>query len=287
MLSIPPTPLQLREKIWELLEPLLSHYDVTFSRAHPKAEVQKPTIVISVVNRTPGGKTKETFKPRLTNSTVTTDGDTIIQYFAQGFRITLRFDVYSTNAAECDAITDSLEDALHAIVPDIQGLGVQEFYFMDMHATNLIEATAAQLYNNSLVYAAILDRVYRRAVPMVTLIRLTADMGIKRLEDNPMVRSTSGNMDLLVYPDGSPITSVYRVEFAADNEGTVRTAVLRGMDELGFKIYVPGIDFVPYHDKETGRYFILWLDTGTSPPPGSTYYCTLSLYTERTEIGLY
>lgn len=276
MIYNPPSGLKLIEIIWEKVRGFLEQYNVTMVRAFPKSQLQGPVIAASLVSSIPGGKTREVYKPRFRGATVSADGNSIIEYYAQGFRHNYRFDVISSSASECDTITDAFENALHAIVPDLMAMGVQEFYPQDIRGTNVSEVSGEQLSYNTLNYVAISERVYRQAKPMITTVSLSLGVDVRRVVDYQMVRST-GKSDTI------PYRSVYRVEFASLQPNLLETTVLQDMDELPVipGVYIPGIDFVPYIDSKTGMCGLLWLDSGNSPSPGQTYYCTFSAYVDR------
>lgn len=273
---IPPTPVQLPRVIWKLIQPVFDRYRVSFERAFSPSQARAPVIVCSLLSRTPGGKTGEVYKPRLRATTVSSDGNNIVEYWGRGFTCTYRFDVVSHIPDEVDALIDNLEDMLETITPDLQRLGVQEWYFLDQSGPRLLEARGEQLYVQSLTYQAIMDRVTRRILPMIRAVQ-SAVGTLDRIEvDLPVVRG-SGDRDVLLHPSGSPLKHVIQVIYASDETGLWEKYGGRdGTDiPLEARIYVPGVDFIPEFGEALERTVLIWTDVGRRPSPGSTYYVTV------------
>ena len=279
----PPTPLTLRDIIWELVLELLTEWGIQVRRSYSKQEVTETSVVIELTSRRPGGKTGETYKPRLRAVTVSSDGDRVIEYYAQGFVCTYRFDVFSTSSTEVSRVADSLEDAIRMITPDLQRLGVDEFYFFNQDtATMLIERTGEQLYQIGLVYQAVVERVFPQPKPAVKLISVEAGAGLTLYKDAVLSRTRNGEIDLIADSSGVPYRNIVSVLFASDVPGIYDKVDLARLDvvPLEYGIYVPQVDFVPWRD-ESGRYYIIWIDNGRKPEPGKAYYLTFRALSEH------
>lgn len=275
---IPPTPNQLPGLIWKLVQPLLDRYKVTFERAFSPSAARAPVIVCSLVSRTPGGRTGEVYKPRLRASTVSSDGRYIVEYWGRGFTCTYRFDVVCRVPAEADAVMDALEEALETITPDLQSIGVQEWYFLEQSGPHLIESRGEQLYAHTVTYQAIMDRVMRRTLPMISAVETKVGV-VERIEADIPVHRGDGNRDLIRRPDGSPKRNIVRVVYASDE--TALWEKYGGKDgtdiPLEARIYVPGVDFIPEFEDGLQSTVLIWTDIGRRPAPGSVYYVTVSV----------
>lgn len=275
---IPPTPLQLPKVIWRLIQPVFDRYRVSFYRAFSPTQAQGPIIVCSLVSRRPGGKTGEVYKPRLRATTVSSDGNSIVEYWGRGFSCTYQFEVVSRNADEADTIAENLEDMLDAITADLQRMGVQEWYFLDQSGPRLIESSREQLYAHSLTYQAIMDRVNRRLLPMIRAVDVRVGVS-DRIEADIAVTRGSGREDVIVSASGVPIPYITRVIYASDEQGLwERYGGRDGTDiPLEARIYVPGVDFVPEFREGLQSTVLIWTDVGRRPSTGSVYYVTVGV----------
>lgn len=276
---IPPSPVDLPKVIWKMIQPVFDRYKVTFARAFSPAQAQAPMIVCWLVTRTPGGKTGEVYKPRLRAATVSGDGNHIVEYWGRGFTCTYRFEVVSRIADEADVIADQLENMLDMITPDLQRLGVQEWYFLDQSGPRLIETQREQLYAHSFTYQAILDRVVRRTLPMIRAVDVTLGLSERIVADIPVTRG-SGVRDTIVDSSGKPIPHITKVIYASDEQKLWEKYGGRdGTDiPLEARIYVPGVDFVPEFADDLSQTVLLWsVDVGRRPTTGSVFYVTVSV----------
>lgn len=273
--KLPPTPIQLKTLMWELISELVASYGARFVPAFTKVESSGPSVVINLVSRTPGGKTGETYKPRLRAATVTADGEHVVEYYAQGVRCLYRIDVLSVHPEECDQLTDAIEEALRIVVPQLQQYGVDEFYLVDEQGTSLVERSGEQAYRNTIEYAAILERVFRVVKPAIRLVEIQASTGATLLKDVPIRRSSSGNVDPFQDTSGRRYDQVASVLYGADVPGIHDQVVLDRLDEVPveYGVYVPGVDFVPALDAQ-GAPVLVWSENGRRPAPGAVYYLT-------------
>lgn len=275
---IPPTPAQLPKVIWKIIQPVFDRHKVTFQRAFSISQAQAPLIICSLVSRTPGGKTGEVYKPRLRATTVSSDGNNIIEYWGRGFTCTYRFEVVSHIPDEADVLVDSLEDMLDNITPDLQRLGVQEWYFLDQSGPRIIEGRNEQLYAYSLTYQAIMDRVTRKVLPMIRAVRMKVGVSETVVPDIAVVRGSS-DRDVILHSSGNPFKNIVRVIYASDETGLwTKYGGRDGTDiPLEARIYVPGVDFIPDFSEGLESTVLIWTDVGRRPSPGSTYYVTVSV----------
>jgi hypothetical protein len=275
---IPPTPTELPKVIWRLIQPVFDRYGVTFQRAFAAAQAKGPMIICWLTSRTPGGKTGEVYKPRLRATTVSSDGNHIVEYWGRGFTCTYQFEVVSHIADEADRLADNLEEMLEVITPDLQRLGVQEWYFLDQSGPRIIESTREQLYVHSFTYQAIMDRVTRKVLPMIRSVDVKLGTLDRIIADVPITRG-NGREDLLVDSSGNPIRNVLKVIYASDETGLWnKYGGIDGTDiPLEARIYVPGVDFVPDFRDGLQNTVLIWTDVGRSPATGSVYYVTLSV----------
>lgn len=275
---IPPTPTQLPKVIWRLVQPVFDRHKVTFQRAFSVSQAQAPLIVCSLVSRTPGGKTGEVYKPRLRATTVSSDGNSIVEYWGRGFTCTYRFEVVGRNPDEADMLIDNLEEMLDTVTPDLQRLGVQEWYFLDQSGPRIIEGRGEQLYAHSLTYQAIMDRVTRKILPMIRAVEWHAGVLDRVVTDIAVVRDT-GDRDVILAPSGNPVKNIIKVIYASSEQKLwERYGGRDGTDiPLEARIYVPGVDFIPEFSDGLERTVLIWTDVGRRPSPGSTYYVTVSV----------
>jgi hypothetical protein len=275
---IPPTPLQLPKLIWRLIQPVFDRYRVTFQRAFAPAQAQGPIIVCSLVSRRPGGKTGEVYKPRLRATTVSSDGNNIVEYWGRGFSCTYQFEVVSRTADEADAVVENLEEMLESITPELQRVGVQEWYFLDQSGPRLIETSREQLYAHSLTYQAIMDRVTRRTLPMIRAVDIKVGVSERVEADIPVTRG-SGREDVILASSGDPMPFITRVIYASDEQGLwAKYGGRDGTDiPLEARIYVPGVDFVPEFGADLRTTVLIWTDVGRRPSTGSVYYVTVGV----------
>lgn len=271
---IPPTPLALPKVIWKLIQPSLDRFKVSFHRAYAPSQVSGPSIVCWITSRTPGGKTGEVYKPRLRATTVSSDGDHIVEYYGRGFTCTYHFEVVARLIDECDRITEMLEDLLEAITPELQQLGVQEWYFLDASGPRILEVRGEQLYSNTLIYQAIMDRVHRRTLPMIRAV--STHVGIEEIVSDIEVTHSGTARDVILLPSGKPYPNILRVLFASDTPEIWRKyGGCDGLDiPLEARIYVPGVDFVPEFDPSLQKTVLIWTDVGRRPTSGAVYYVT-------------
>ena len=275
---IPPTPLQLPKLIWRLIQPVFDRYRVTFQRAFAPAQVQGPIIVCSLVSRRPGGKTGEVYKPRLRATTVSSDGNNIVEYWGRGFSCTYQFEVVSRTADEADAVVENLEEMLESITPELQRVGVQEWYFLDQSGPRLIETSREQLYAHNLTYQAIMDRVTRRTLPMIRSVDVQVGVSDRVEADIPVTRG-SGIEDMILTSSGDPMPFITRVIYASDEQGLwTKYGGRDGTDiPLEARIYVPGVDFVLEFGADLRTTVLIWTDVGRRPSTGSVYYVTVGV----------
>ena len=275
---IPPTPVELPKVIWRMIQPVFDRYGVIFERAFSPSQARSPMIVCWLVSRTAGGKTGEVFKPRLRATTVSSDGNSIVEYWGRGFTCTYRFEVVSRIADEADRLADNLETMLDHVTPELQRIGVQEWYFLDQSGPRLIEASREQLYAHTFTYQAIMDRVSRRVLPMIRAVDLAVGVTDRVVSDIAIVRG-SGDQDLIVDANGDPIKNIVRVIYASDEQQLWQKYGGRdGTDiPLEARIYVPGIDFLPQFGDGLESTVLLWTDVGRRPSPGSVYYVTIGV----------
>lgn len=279
--KLPPTPMELKRVLWDLVSELVSSFGARFSPAYVKAPAEGAVVVINLVSRTPGGKTGEVYKPRFRAATVTADGDGVVEYYAQGVRCLYRVDVFSVHADECDRLTDALEEAFRVVVPQLQEMGIDEFYLTDEQGTSLVERTGEQVYRNSLEYSAIFERVFRIVRPAIRIIDVRSSVGLQVIQDIPLRRGASGQVDKIVDIHGRVYRHVVSVLYGADVQGIHDKVVLDRLDEvpLEYGVYVPGVDFVPTPG-ENGETLLLWTDAGRRPAPGAVYYLTVRVLPE-------
>ncbi len=264
---IPPSPTQLPKVIWRLIQPVFDTYRVTFRRGFGHAQYHSPSIVCYLSSRRPGGKTGEVYKPRLRASTVTTDGRSVLEYWGKGFTCTYHFDVVSSNPDEADTLLDNLEDMLDAIAPDLQRRGVHEWYMLEHTGPRLIEARGEQLYVHTLVYEAILDKVRRRVVPIISAVSVKVGQSGRIETDIEMTHQG--------IKDEINRRNIVKVIYASDVPRLWET--WHGVAEeipLDTRIYVPGVDFVPEFAPDLSKTVLLWTDAGRRPTTGATYYVT-------------
>lgn len=284
--KLPPTPIQLKRLLWDLVSELVSSYGARLVPAYTKSAAEGPSVVINLVSRVPGGKTGEMYKPRMRAATVSTDGESVIEYWAQGVRCVYQIDIFSPHPDECDELTDAMEEALRIVTPQLQRHGIDEFYMTNEHGTVLVERVGEQVYRNTLEYCAIFERVFKIRKPAIRLIRVESTVGFRLLVDVPLRRAETGNVDRLVDVQGNVYRRVVSVLYGADVSGIQDKVVLDRLDEvpLEYGVYVPGVDFVPSVASD-GDPVLIWTDVGRRPQPGAVYYLTFRVLPEGVSLS--
>jgi hypothetical protein len=264
--NLPLTPYSLPLAIWDIVEKGWSYKDLVFTQAHPRENVEHPTIVWSIYRKIPGKEGVETNKPRWRGSvTDETDPGTRYEQYAQWMTILYQFDIYDIDNESTNDLTEDFEELMFHCTTVLKDLGVSEWLFDEQLIDQELERRVSQeLYRRSLRYRCILERKFIKTSQNIQSIWVRQGMDMNILAENEVI--TRGGMipqDVLQNKWASSIWSItkeYKLQFSSVYSSGTQ--------------YLEGVDFELIVTTPNGISWIKWLPKGIHPMPGETYYVT-------------
>lgn len=252
------TPYTIPSLIWELVEPYLTKYGVSFSEAYPQTRVAAPTVVWRISRRIPGISASPYRQKKGANFSreVKTDEDgNVHQEYTQHFTIWYEFAIFGVSTAEINQLAWDFETAVVAAAGRLEATfpGFKIVFSYQNTDNAMTWRQQDELNYRSIVFETILPIRYLHVSQAVRSIQLETIQGRRRTYER-VTRTADTTY--------SPTTT--------DNE-IVSSINFVFINRSGRKTLREGVDFTT-KETESGSFYLEWEDTyGMTPAVGEDF----------------
>lgn len=264
-----------------------SYPEVRLTNFGPKEDAREPGISWRIARRVPGLNKMDALKPSLKGVAFDVQTGEVKELHTQHQTVTYEFIVFGLDTDKVNELTDSFENLLFLITPELQKRHVDNFIFEEELREDLVNASrkSEETYKRVLRYNAYIKKKYELSYNMISRIALKTGVEYQEIFDVAVRRASDNtSVDLIEYDIPSTVLSLTRVsdlEIVDLKSGILNAEATGGISArdlfVAEHLYIPNIDYVLYNyvnEHKQLKKAIIWQnnDGAKIPDSGTSYY---------------